>query len=149
MEYKIDKISEKRHNISEEESNIIKTALPYYKSMLDRYENTLVRLKDENDKVKEIPKTIDVENPFIPNMSEPKNYIPTIDEIKTFVYSAWAKTVADVQTPYVSSGQKKKGIVKHCFREVQKGKFINRTIRETMNEFISKMKTLLNIEDEK
>ena len=71
--------------------------------------------------------------------------IPTIDEIRTFVYSMWAKIVADVQTPYGCSGQKKKGIMKHSFREVQKGKFINKNIREIMDAFILKMKTALDI----
>ena len=88
-------------------------------------------------------------NPFNVKNNEPKNYIPTLAEIKTFTYSAWAKTVADVQTPSISSGVRKKGIVRHSFREVQKGKYINRKVKDIMNDFISKMMIVLNLEDEK
>ena len=147
MEYKIEKISEKIRNLSEEESDVIKRAIPFYNNVLERYEKMLTQMKEENDKQKEQPKTLDEINPFNVKNDEPKNYIPTLAEIKTFTYSAWAKTVADVQTPYVSSGERKKGIVRHSFREVQKGKYLNRKVKDIMKEFISKMTLVLNLED--
>jgi len=105
----------------------------------------LFELKSEIDKDKEKPKTLNDINPFdITNFSSSLN-IPSIDEIKSFIYSAWAKVIADVQTPYIISGQKKKGIVKRLFREVQKGKYINKDVRDIMNEFVSKMEKSLEL----
>lgn len=146
MEYKITKISEKAHSISEDESSVIKRAIPFYNNMLERYEKALLKVKEENDRLKEKPKTLDDINPFNVKDEITDYEIPTIDEIKTLVYSMWAKIVADVQTPYGCSGQKKKGIMKHSFREVQKGKFINKNVREIMNAFISKMTTAMEIQ---
>lgn len=146
MEYKIDKISTKKHNVSEEESIVIKRAIPFYKNTLDRYEKMLLKFKEENDRQKEQPKTLDDINPFVVTNNE-QNYIPTVDEIKTFVYSCWAKTVADVQTPYVSDGQRKKGIVKRSFRDVSKGKYINKNVRDIMSEYINRMTLGLNLNE--
>ena len=147
MEYKIEKLSEKIRNISEDESGVIKRAIPFYNNVLERYEKMLLQMKDENDKANSAPKTIDVNNPFDVKPTTPKNDMPTIKDIKTFVYSAWAKTVADVQTPYGSTGQRKKNIVKHSFREVQKGKYINRKVKEIMKDYISKMSMALDFEE--
>lgn len=145
MEYKITRISEKAHSISEDESSVIKRAIPFYNNMLERYEKALLKVKEENDRLREKPKTLDDINPFNVKDEITDYEIPTIDEIKTFVYSLWAKIVADVQTPYGCSGQRKKNIMKRSFRDVQKGKFINKNVREIMNSFISKMKTALDI----
>lgn len=145
MEYRITRISEKAHSISEDESSVIKRAIPFYNNMLERYEKALLKVKEENDRLKEKPKTLDDINPFNVKDEITDYEIPTIDEISTFVYSMWGKVVADVQTPYGCSGQKKKNIMKRSFRDVQKGKFINKNVREIMNAFISKMKTALDI----
>ena len=147
MDYKIEKLSDKIHNLSEEESLVIKRAIPFYNNVLERYEKNLLKLKEENDRQKEQPKTLDEINPFAVKDTEPKNYIPTLAEIKTFTYSAWAKTVADVQTPYLSTGEKKKGIVKRAFREVQKGKFLNKKVKDIMNDFISKISIALDVNE--
>ena len=146
MEYIIKGIPEKIHNISEEESSIIKRAIPFYSNLLERYENTLLKAKEENDKIRERQET-DNKNPFDIGTTVEENYIPNINEIKAFVYSAWAKTIADVQTPYVSSGQKKKGIMKRSFRDVQNGKYINKNVRQIMKDFISKVSIALDIKE--
>ena len=145
MEYKISKISEKIRVLSEDESRVIKQAIPFYKNMLDKYEKILLKAKEENDKVNEKPKNLDEINPFDYKDNNEKNYIPTEEEIRTFVYSLWAKTVADVQTPYASTGQTKKNIVKHSFKDVQKGKYINKNVRDIMKDFISKLIIALDI----
>ena len=150
MDYIIEKFSENKHAISETESVVIKRAIPFYNNLLERYESMLLKAKEENDKLKN-DKGIGIDNnPFDVNSAKEENQkpwdLPSLKEIKTFVYSSWAKTVADVQTPFGSSGQRKKGIVKTAFRDVQKGKYINKNVREIANNFISRILLSLNIE---
>lgn len=144
MDYIIKKFSENKHAISETESVIIKRAIPFYKNLLERYEDVLLEAKEENI-------TVIGNNPFDVNSMKGEDLkslgLPTLEEIRTFVYSAWAKTVADVQTPFGCSGQKKKGIFKNSFREIQKGKYINKNVREIADNFIRKIIISLNIEE--
>ena len=150
MDYIIKKFSENKHAISETESVIIKRAIPFYNNLLERYENVLLKAKEENDSKNGGQTTVIGNNPFDVNSTKGEVSkslgLPTLEEIRTFVYSAWAKTVADVQTPFGCSGQKKKGIFKSAFREVQKGKYINKNVREIADNFISKIVFSLNLE---
>lgn len=146
MEYIVTKISENKHSISEEESMVIKRAIPFYNNLLERYENTLLKIKEKNDSIEKNIGAVDSKNPFdIKNATLEE--LPKLDEIKVFVYSSWAKIVADVQTPFGCGGQRKKGIMKTSFKEVQKGKYINKKVREIMNDFIKKITLSLDIKE--
>ena len=78
-------------------------------------------------------------NPFDADMSEDKTYEPTLEDTKTFVYSAWAEAVANVQTPFICASSIKKGIRKQAFRDIQKGKYLNKKVKDIMNDFILKL----------
>ena len=74
-------------------------------------------------------------NPFVIDMSEDKTYEPTLEDTKIFVYSSWAEAIANVQIPFVCSSPIKKRIRKQVFRDVQKGKYLNKKVRDIMNDF--------------
>ena len=88
---------------------------------------------------KENTNNLNLLNPFDVDMSEDKTYEPTLEDTKTFVYSAWAEAVANVQTPFVCASSIKKGIRKQAFRDVQKGKYLNKKVKDIMNDFILKL----------
>ena len=83
--------------------------------------------------------SINLVNPFDVDMSEYRTDEPSLEDTKTFVYSAWAEAVANVQTPFVCASSIKKSIRKQAFRDIQKGKYLNKKVREIMNDFILKL----------
>ena len=124
MDYTIKTLPNKRRNITEKESEIIKRALPSYQVVLGQYEKYTdeMKRKDLEKMNKENTDSINLVNPFDVDMSEDRTYEPTLEDTKTFVYSAWAEAVANVQTPFVCASSIKKGIRKQAFRDIQKGK---------------------------
>ena len=151
MDYTIKTLSNKRRNITEKESEIIKRALPAYQVVLGQYEKYTdeMKRKDMEKLNKENTNSLNSLNPFDIDISEEKTYEPTFEDTKTFVYSAWAEAVANVQTPFICASSIKKGIRKQAFRDVQKGKYLNRKVREIMNNFILKLSGNLKIVNEK
>ena len=141
MDYTIKTLSNKRRNITEKESEIIKRALPAYQVVLGQYEKYTDQMKRKDLEKLNKKNTINLNslNPFDVDMSEDKTYEPTLEDTKTFVYSAWAEAVANVQTPFVCASSIKKGIRKQTFRDIQKGKYLNKKVREIMNDFILKL----------
>ena len=141
MDYTIKTLSNKRRNITEKESEIIKRALPAYQVVLGQYEKYTdeMKRKDLEKMNKENTDSINLVNPFDVDMSEDRTYEPTLEDTKTFVYSAWAEAVANVQTPFICASSIKKGIRKQSFRDIQKGKYLNKKVREIMNDFILKL----------
>lgn len=141
MDYTIKTLSNRRRNITEKESEIIKRALPAYQVVLGQYENYTdeMKRKDLEKLNKKNTNNLNSLNPFDVDMSEDKTYEPTLEDTKTFVYSAWAEAVANVQTPFVCASSIKKGIRKQSFRDIQKGKYLNKKVREIMNDFILKL----------
>lgn len=141
MDYTIKTLSNKRRNITEKESEIIKRALPAYQVVLGQYEKYTdqMKRKDLEKLNKKNTNNLNSLNPFDVDMSEDKTYEPTLEDTKTFVYSAWAEAVANVQTPFVCTSSIKKGIRKQSFRDIQKGKYLNKKVREIMNDFILKL----------
>ena len=151
MDYTIKTLSNRRRNITEKESEIIKRALPAYQVVLGQYEKYTdgMKRKDLEKLNKKNTNNLNSLNPFDVDMSEDKTYEPTLEDTKTFVYSAWAEAVANVQTPFICASSIKKGIRKQAFRDVQKGKYLNRKVREIMNNFIMKLSGNLKIVNEK
>ena len=151
MDYTIKTLPNKRRNITEKESEIIQRALPAYQVVLGQYEKYTdeMKRKDMEKLNKENTNSLNSLNPFDIDMSEEKTYEPTFEDTKTFVYSAWAEAVANVQTPFICASSIKKGIRKQAFRDVQKGKYLNRKVREIMNDFIMKLSGNLKIVNEK
>ena len=147
MDYTIKTLSNKRRNITEKESEIIKRALPAYQVVLGQYEKYTdeMKRKDLEKMNKENTDSINLVNPFDVDMSEDKTYEPTLEDTKTFVYSAWAEAVANVQTPFVCASSIKKGIRKQAFRDIQKGKYLNRKVKDIMNDFILKLSGNLKV----
>lgn len=141
MDYTIKALSNKRRNITEKEREIIKRALPAYQLVLGQYEKYTdeMKRKDLEKLNKENTNSLNSLNPFDVDMSEDKTYEPTLEDTKTFVYSAWAEAVANVQTPFVSASPVKKSIRKQVFRDVQKGKYLNKKVKDIMNDFILKL----------
>ena len=141
MDYTIKTLSNRRRNITEKESEIIKRALPAYQVVLGQYEKYTDEMKRKDLEKLNKKNTINLNslNPFDVDMSEDKTYEPTLEDTKTFVYSAWAEAVANVQTPFVCASSIKKGIRKQSFRDIQKGKYLNKKVREIMNDFILKL----------
>ena len=141
MDYTIKTLPNKRRNITEKESEIIKRALPSYQVVLGQYEKYTdeMKRKDLEKLNKKNTNNLNSLNPFDVDMSEDKTYEPTLEDTKTFVYSAWAEAVANVQTPFVCASSIKKGIRKQSFRDIQKGKYLNKKVREIMNDFILKL----------
>lgn len=151
MDYTIKTLPNKRRNITEKESEIIQRALSAYQVVLGQYEKYTdeMKRKDMEKLNKENTNSLNSLNPFDIDMSEEKTYEPTFEDTKTFVYSAWAEAVANVQTPFICASSIKKGIRKQAFRDVQKGKYLNRKVREIMNNFILKLSGNLKIVNEK
>ena len=151
MDYTIKTLPNKRRNITEKESKIIQRALSAYQVVLGQYEKYTdeMKRKDMEKLNKENTNSLNSLNPFDIDISEEKTYEPTFEDTKTFVYSAWAEAVANVQTPFVCASSIKKGIRKQAFRDVQKGKYLNRKVREIMNNFILKLSGNLKIVNEK
>ena len=141
MDYTIKTLPNKRRNITEKESEIIKRALPAYQVVLGQYEKYTDQMKRKDLEKLNKKNTINLNslNPFDVDMSEDKTYEPTLEDTKTFVYSAWAEAVANVQTPFVCASSITKGIRKQSFRDIQKGKYLNKKVREIMNDFILKL----------
>ena len=141
MDYTIKTLSNRRRNITEKESEIIKRALPAYQVVLGQYEKYTddMKRKDLEKLNKENTNNLNSLNPFDIDMSEDKTYEPTLEDTKTFVYSAWAEAVANVQTPFICASSIKKGIRKQAFRDVQKGKYLNKKVKDIMNDFILKL----------
>ena len=141
MELVIKNLPEKRRNLSEKEREVIKRALISYQVVMSQYQKytdvmkrrDLERLAKENG-----TNTLDAMNPFNVDMSE-KSYEPTLEDTKIFVYSSWAEAVANVQTPYICDGAKKKGIRRQAFRDVQNGKYLNKKVRDLMNDYIVRL----------
>ena len=151
MDYTIKTLPNKRRNITEKEREIIQRALSAYQVVLGQYEKYTdeMKRKDMEKLNKENTNSLNSLNPFDIDMSEEKTYEPTFEDTKTFVYSAWAEAVANVQTPFICASSIKKGIRKQAFRDVQKGKYLNRKVREIMNNFIMKLSGNLKIVNEK
>ena len=141
MDYTIKTLPNKRRNITEKESQIIERALSAYQVVLGQYEKYTDKMKRKDwEKLnKENTNNLNSLNPFDADMSEDKTYEPTLEDTKTFVYSAWAEAVANVQTPFICASSIKKGIRKQAFRDVQKGKYLNKKVKDIMNDFILKL----------
>ena len=141
MDYTIKTLPNKRRNITEKEREIIERALPAYQVVLGQYEKYTddMKRKDLEKLNKENTNNLNSLNPFDVDMSEDKTYEPTLEDTKTFVYSAWAEAVANVQTPFICASSIKKGIRKQAFRDVQKGKYLNKKVKDIMNDFILKL----------
>ena len=141
MDYTIKTLPNKRRNITEKESEIIERALSAYQVVLGQYEKYTdeMKRKDMEKLNKENTNSLNSLNPFDIDMSEDKTYEPTLEDTKTFVYSAWAEAVANVQTPFICASSIKKGIRKQAFRDVQKGKYLNKKVKDIMNDFILKL----------
>ena len=141
MDYTIKTLPNKRRNITEKEREIIQRALSAYQVVLGQYEKYTdeMKRKDMEKLNKENTDSINLVNPFDVDMSEDRTYEPTLEDTKTFVYSAWAEAVANVQTPFVCASSIKKGIRKQAFRDIQKGKYLNRKVKDIMNDFILKL----------
>lgn len=150
MELIIKKLPTKKRNISEKEKEVINRALISYQVVLGQYEKytdemkrrDLERLAKQNE-----ANTLDAMNPFSVDMTE-KSYEPTLEDTKTFVYSSWAEAVANVQTPYICEGAKRKRIRRQAFRDVQNGKYLNKKVRDIMNDFINKLSEGKTINEE-
>ena len=141
MDYTIKTLPNKRRNITEKEREIIQRALSAYQVVLGQYEKYTdeMKRKDMEKLNKENTNSLNSLNPFDIDMSEEKTYEPTFEDTKTFVYSAWAEAVANVQTPFICASSIKKGIRKQAFRDVQKGKYLNKKVKDIMNDFILKL----------
>ena len=141
MDYTIKTLPNKRRNITEKEREIIQRALSAYQVVLGQYEKYTDKMKRKDwEKLnKENTNNLNSINPFNIDMSEDKTYEPTLEDTKTFVYSAWAEAVANVQTPFICASSIKKGIRKQAFRDVQKGKYLNKKVKDIMNDFILKL----------
>lgn len=141
MDYTIKTLPNKRRNITEKEREIIERALSAYQVVLGQYEKYTdeMKRKDWEKLNKENTNNLNSLNPFDIDMSEDKTYEPTLEDTKTFVYSAWAEAVANVQTPFICVSSIKKGIRKQAFRDIQKGKYLNKKVKDIMNDFILKL----------
>lgn len=142
MELIINNLPTKRKENTDKERQIIKRALVSYQVVLNQYEKYTNEMKrrDLERLAKESEKDgLDAMNPFSVDMSDEKTYEPTLEDTKTFVYSSWAEAVANVQTPYICDGQKRKRIRKQAFRDIQNGKFLNKKVIDVMDGFIDKL----------
>lgn len=138
----INNLPTKRKENTDKERQIIKRALVSYQVVLNQYEKYTNEMKrrDLERLAKESEKdSLDAMNPFSVDMSDEKTYEPTLEDTKTFVYSSWAEAVANVQTPYICDGQKRKRIRKQAFRDIQNGKFLNKKVIDVMDGFIDKL----------
>lgn len=142
MELEINNIPSKSKNVTEKDREIINRALFSYQIVLGQYEKytdemkqkDLERLAKQNN-----PNTLDTLNPFNVDLTEEKTYEPTFEDTKTFVYSSWAEAIANVKTPHICDGAKKKGIRRQAYRDVQNGKYLTKKVRDVMNNFITRL----------
>lgn len=142
MKLEINNIPSKSKNVTEKDREIINRALFSYQIVLGQYEKytdemkqkDLERLAKQNNQ-----NPLDALNPFNVDLTEEKTYEPTLEDTKTFVYSAWAEAVANVQTPFVCASSVKKGIRRQAFRDVQKGKYLSKKVKDIMDDFILKL----------
>lgn len=151
MKLEIKSLPTRNKNLSDKEREIVKRALISYQIVLGQYEKYTLDMKRKD--LEKLAKqnetnTLDAMNPFNVDVTEDKTYEPTLEDTKTFVYSSWAEAVANVKTPYVCDGNKKKGIRRQAFRDVQNGKYLNKKVREVMNNFILKLTNENNKSDE-
>lgn len=142
MKLEINSIPSKSKNITEKDREIINRALVSYQIVLGQYEKYTLDMKRKD--LEKLAKqnetnTLDAMNPFSVDMTDEKSYEPTLEDTKTFVYSSWAEAIANVKTPYICDGNKKKGIRKKAFRDVQNGKYLTKKVRDVMNNFILKL----------
>lgn len=142
MKLEIKSLPTRNKNLSDKEREIVKRALISYQIVLGQYEKYTLDMKRKD--LEKLAKqnetnTLDAMNPFNVDVTEDKTYEPTLEDTKTFVYSSWAEAVANVKTPYVCDGNKRKGIRRQAFRDVQNGKYLNKKVREVMNDFILKL----------
>lgn len=140
MELTINSIPDRKRNITEEEGEVIRRALPSYKIVLGQYERYTDEMKRRDlEKLSREANSLDALNPFSVDMSENKTYEATLEDTKTFVYSSWAEAVANAKTPIHCDGTRKRKIRKQAFMDVQKGKYINRKVKDAMNETIKRL----------
>ena len=142
MELVIKNLPSKKRNLSEREREVIQRALVSYQVVLGQYEkysDDMKRKDLEKLAKKNQTNTLDAMNPFNVDMTEDNTYEPTLEDTKTFVYSSWAEAVANVQTPFLCDAKKKKGIKRQVFRDVQNGKYLNKKVRDIMDDFIIKL----------
>ena len=151
MKLEIKTLPLKNKNLSDKEREIVKRALFSYQIVLGQYEKytdkmkrkDLERLARQNNQ-----NPLDAMNPFNVDLTEEKTYEPTLEDTKTFVYSSWAEAIANAKTPYICDGDKKKGIRRQAFRDVQNGKYLTKKVREVMENFITRL-SVGNTENEK
>ncbi len=151
MKLEIKTLPLKNKNLSDKEREIVKRALFSYQIVLGQYEKytdkmkqkDLERLARQNNQ-----NPLDAMNPFNVGLTEEKTYEPTLEDTKTFVYSSWAEAIANAKTPYICDGDKKKGIRRQAFRDVQNGKYLTKKVREVMENFITRL-SVGNTENEK
>ena len=142
MEMVIKDIPNVKRDMKEKEREIIKRALIYYQIVMGQYEKYTDKMKQKDLErlSKQQNKTeLDKMNPFNADLNEGKTYEPTLEDTKIFVYSSWAEAVANVQTPQICNGTKRKGIRRQAFRDVQNGKYVNKKVRDIMNGFIERL----------
>lgn len=142
MELVVRNIPNVKREMKEKEREIVNRALIYYQIVLGQYEkySDEMKQKDLERMAKEENKSeLDKMNPFDVDITDNKSYEPTLEDTKTFVYSSWAEAVANVQTPRICNGTKRKGIKRQAFRDVQNGKYVNKRVRDIMNNFIDKL----------
>lgn len=142
MKLEIKSLPTRNKNLSDKEREIVNRALISYQIVLGQYEKYTLDMKRKD--LEKLAKqnetnTLDAMNPFNVDVTEDKTYEPTLEDTKTFVYSSWAEAVANVKTPYICDGNKKKGIRKQAFRDVQNGKYLTKKVRDVMNNFILKL----------
>lgn len=149
MDFKITVIPNKVKNNTEEEKGVIAHSLKTYQGVLDNYEAYVDKINDafRRQRIEKLnslnPSGVGTTNPFMIDMRSDK-YTPTLDEVKTFAYSAWAETIAKSLTPYVCGGQKKKAIRKQAYRDIKKGKYLNSEVRNIMRTFIDRISIQIN-----
>jgi hypothetical protein len=142
MKLEINSIPSKSKNVTEKDREIINRALVSYQIVLGQYEkytNDMKRKDLEKLARQNETNTLDALNPFNVDLAEEKTYEPTLEDTKTFVYSSWAEAIANVKTPYICDGQKRKGIKRQAFRDVQNGKYLTNKVRDVMNDFIARL----------
>ena len=135
MKLEIKSLPTRNKNLSDKERENDKRAMISYQIVLGQYEKYTLDMKRKD--LEKLAKqnetnTLDAMNPFNVDVTEDKTYEPTLEDTKTFVYSSWAEAVANVKTPYVCDGNKKKGIRRQAFRDVQNGKYLNKKVHQLL-----------------
>lgn len=142
MELVIKNLTTKKRNITENEKKVINRAMISFQVVMNQYEKYTDEMKKKDLERLEREKNasgLDKLNPFNVGGTIEKSYEPTLEDTKTFVYSSWAEAVANVQTPPICDGAKKKGIRRKAFRDVQNGKFLNGDVRNILKEYVMKL----------